>query len=189
MPLGVRASGRATAGTTTVAAAVRPWERLSKPAHVSWFIPGSRTSVVAEPAAGSRVTPLAPLTLTFARPVASVLGSRLPRFEPAMPGHWQQVDSHRLTFRPTGLGFGLGGIVRLRVPGGSLAWKVAGGSTLRLQQLLARLGYLPVRWRMPCRLAFDARRRGGRRSLGAARRLLVALPGDAALAAHPLASW
>ena len=148
VPLGVRASGRATAGTTTVAAAVRPWEQLSKPAHVSWFVPGSRTSVVAEPAAGSRLTPLAPLTLTFARPVASVLGSRLPRFEPAMPGHWQQVDSHRLTFRPTGLGFGLGGIVRVRVPGGSLAWKVAGGSTLRLQQLLARLGYLPVRWRM-----------------------------------------
>jgi peptidoglycan hydrolase-like protein with peptidoglycan-binding domain len=148
VPLGVRASGRATAGTTTVAAAVRPWERLSKPAHVSWFVPGSRTSVVAEPAAGSRVTPLAPLTLTFARPVASVLGSRLPRFEPAMPGHWEQVDSHRLTFRPTGLGFGLGGIVRLRVPGGSLAWKVAGGSTLRLQELLARLGYLPVRWRV-----------------------------------------
>src|SRR5256885_2171817 len=86
VPLGVRASGRATAGTTTVAAAVRPWERLSKPAHVSWFVPGSRTSVVAEPAAGSRVTPLAPLTLTFARPVASLPGSRLPPFEPALPG-------------------------------------------------------------------------------------------------------
>ena len=100
VPLGVRASGRATAGTTTVAAAVRSWETLSKPAHVSWFVPGARRSVVAEPAAGSRVAPLAPLTLTFARPVASVLGSRLPRLEPAMPGHWQQVDSHRLTFRP-----------------------------------------------------------------------------------------
>ena len=49
VPLGVRAAGRATAGTTTVAAAVRPWETLSEPAHVSWFVPGSRTSVVAEP--------------------------------------------------------------------------------------------------------------------------------------------
>ena len=52
VPLGVRAAGRATAGTTTVAAAVRPWETLSEPAHVSWFVPGSRTSVVAEPSAG-----------------------------------------------------------------------------------------------------------------------------------------
>ena len=149
VPLGIRASGRATAGTTTVSAAVRSWETLSKPAHVAWFVPGSRTSVVAEPAAGSPVAPLAPLTLTFARPVASELGSRLPRIEPAMPGHWQQVDSHTLSFRPARLGFGLGGTVRVWLPGRSLAWKVAAGSTLRLQELLGRLGYLPVRWRAP----------------------------------------
>jgi hypothetical protein len=147
VPLGIRASGRATAGTTMVAAAVRPWETLSKPARVSWFVPGSRRSVVAEPSAGSRIAPLAPLTLTFARPVSSVLGSRLPRLQPAMPGHWEQVDSHTLSFRPAGLGLGLGGTERVSVPGGSLAWNVAAGSTLRLQELLARLGYLPVRWR------------------------------------------
>ena len=35
VPLGIRAAGHATAGTTTVAAAVRPWETLSEPAHVS----------------------------------------------------------------------------------------------------------------------------------------------------------
>src|SRR3954464_14650938 len=87
VPLGIRASGRATAGTTTVAAAVRPWETLSQPARVSWFVPGARTTLVAEPSAGSRIAPLAPLTLTFARPVSSVLGSRLPRLQPAMPGH------------------------------------------------------------------------------------------------------
>jgi hypothetical protein len=149
VPLGVRASGRAVAGTTTVAAAVRPWETLSKPAHVSWFVPGSRTSVVAEPAPGSRLSPLAPLTLTFARPVASVLGSRLPQMSPAEPGHWEQVDSHTLTFRPGSLGFGLGGSVHVFVPGRSLSWKVAAGSTLRLQEMLARLGYLPVGWRGP----------------------------------------
>ena len=147
VPLGVLAAGSATAGTTTVAAAVRPWETLSKPAHVSWFVPGSRRSVVAEPASGSRVSPVAPLTLTFARPVASVLGSRLPRLEPAMPGHWEQVDSHTLTFHPAGLGLGVGGTELVRVPGGTIGWKVAEGSTLRLQELLARLGYLPVRWR------------------------------------------
>jgi peptidoglycan hydrolase-like protein with peptidoglycan-binding domain len=147
VPLGVLAAGSASAGTTTVAAAVRPWETLSKPAHVSWFVPGSRRSVVAEPASGSRVSPLAPLTLTFARPVASVLGSRLPRLDPAMPGHWEQVDSHTLSFQPAGLGFGLGGSVHVRLPGKTLTWNAATGSMLRLQELLARLGYLPVRWR------------------------------------------
>jgi hypothetical protein len=147
VPLGVRASGSATAGTTTVAAAVRSWETLSKPAPVSWFVPGARRSVVAEPASGSRVSPLAPLTLTFARPVASVLGSRLPELQPAMPGHWEQLDSHTLTFHPTGLGLGIGGTVVVRVPGRTIAWKVGAGSTLRLQELLARLGYLPVHWR------------------------------------------
>jgi hypothetical protein len=147
VPLGVVASSSAAAGTTTVAAAVRPWEKLSEPARVSWFVAGGRTRVVSEPVAGSRVSPLATLTLTFARPVSALLGSRLPRLEPAVSGHWQQIDSHTLSFRPAGLGFGLGGTVRVRVPGKTLGWQVAGGSTLRLQELLARLGYLPVRWR------------------------------------------
>ena len=147
VPLGIRASGTSTAGTTTVAAAVRPWEALSQPARVAWFVPGVRTRVVSRPAVGGHLTPLAPLTLTFARPVSSVLGSRVPRLEPAMPGHWAQVDSHTLSFRPAGLGFGFGGFVRVRLPGQTLVWKVAGGSTLRLQELLARLGYLPLLWR------------------------------------------
>ena len=146
VPLGVVASGTATAGTTTVAAAVRFWEKLSAPARVSWFAAGGGAQVVSQPAAGSRISPSAALTLTFAKPVSEVLGSRLPRLQPAVSGHWSQTDAHTLSFRPAGLGFGLGGTVLVRLPGQSLAWKVASGSTLRLQELLARLGYLPVRW-------------------------------------------
>ena len=149
VPIGVRAAGRATTGTTTVAAAVRPWETLSHPELVSWFVPGARREVVAQPGVGSRISPSSTLTLTFAKPVSEVLGSRLPRLEPAFPGHWTQIGSNTLSFRPTGLGFGLGGIVSVRVPGQTLAWKVTGGSTLRLQELLARLGYLPVLWHGP----------------------------------------
>jgi L,D-transpeptidase catalytic domain len=147
VPLGVVASGRATAGTTTVAAAARFWEKLSKPALVSWFVPGSRTRVVSEPSQGSRISPRSTLSLTFAQPVAAVLGSRLPRLVPATSGHWVQLDAHTLAFRPAGLGFGFGATVRVRLPGRSIGWNVAGGSMLRLQELLARLGYLPVRWR------------------------------------------
>jgi hypothetical protein len=146
VPLGIVASKRATAGTTTVAAAVRPWETLSRPARVSWFVAGGRTNVVSAPVSGSRLAPRGTLTLTFAEPVGTVLGSRLPRLEPAVSGHWEQVDAHTLTFHPAGLGFGLGGLVHVQLAGKTLAWRVAAGSTLRLQELLARLGYLPVRW-------------------------------------------
>jgi hypothetical protein len=150
--LGVVASGRATTGTTTVAAAVRSWEKLSEPVQVSWFVPGARTRVVSDPASGGRLRPDTALTLTFAQPVATVLGSRLPRLVPATRGHWEQTDAHTLSFRPAGFGFALGGTLRVLIPGRSLAWKVPGGSTLRLQQLLARLGYLPLRWRQAAHL-------------------------------------
>jgi hypothetical protein len=52
VPLGVVASGRTSAGATTIATAVRPWESLPRPERVSWFAPGARTQVVADPAPG-----------------------------------------------------------------------------------------------------------------------------------------
>jgi hypothetical protein len=146
IPLGVVATGTASTGTTTVAVAMRRWETLSAPMRVSWFVAGGRTRIVSDPAAGSRLRPLGALTLTFARPVAAVLGSRLPRLQPATPGHWEQLDPHTLSFQPTGFGFGFGGTVHVRIPGRTLTWDVSAGSTLRLQQILARLGYLPLRW-------------------------------------------
>jgi hypothetical protein len=147
VPLGVVASGTASTGTTTVAAAVRRWEKLSTPVHVSWFVAGSRTRVVSDPVSGRPLQPRGVVTLTFARPVAAVLGSRLPRVEPSTPGHWTQTDANTLSFQPTGFGFGLGGTVHVRLPGQSFSWKVAAGSTLRLQEILGRLGYLPLGWR------------------------------------------
>src|SRR5207253_9755601 len=67
---------------------------------------------------------------------------------------------HTLAFRPSGFGVGLGATVRVVLPRAAhlagqtgakltrtLRWQVASGSTLRLQQLLAQLGYLPVTWR------------------------------------------
>ena len=147
VPLGLVAAGAASTGTTTVAAAARRWERLSAPIQVSWFVAGARTQVVSDPAVGGTLRPRGPLTLTFARPVSAVLGSRLPRLEPATPGRWEQTDSHTIAFQPAGFGFGLGGTVHVRLSGRSFAWKVAAGSTLRLQEILARLGYLPLRWR------------------------------------------
>jgi hypothetical protein len=99
------------------------------------------------PANGSRLSPHGALTLTFSRPVTAVLGSRMPQLGPGTRGHWEQLDANTLSFRPSGFGFPLGGHVHVRLPGRQLTWPVAAGSTLGLQQLLARLGYLPLRWR------------------------------------------
>ncbi len=146
VPLGVVASGAASEGSTTVAAAVRPWESLPAPVSVSWFTPGAATQVVAYPAAGARVSPTAPLRLTFAEPVSTVLGSKLPTLDPATPGTWTRVDAHTLEFRSAAAGLPLGGTLKVRLPRRTLAWRVEAGSTLRLQEILGRLGYLPLRW-------------------------------------------
>lgn len=146
VPLGVRVSRAASGGTLAVSAAARRWERLSEPVRVSWFVAGARTQIVSDPAPGRRLRPDGALTLSFAEPVADVLGSRLPRLEPATRGRWKRLDAHTLSFEPAGLGFALGETVHVRLAGQSLSWPVAAGSTLRLQELLARAGFLPLRW-------------------------------------------
>jgi peptidoglycan hydrolase-like protein with peptidoglycan-binding domain len=74
-------------------------------------------------------------------------------------GSWRTVDDHTVVFEPQGVGFPLGGSVRVVLPPSlrsvlpatgrvvqTLTWPVADGSMLRVQQLLAQLGYLPLRW-------------------------------------------
>jgi len=157
VPLGPRASGATSAGTALVAAAPRSWELLGPPVRVSWFVRGTKplAQLAAAPAAGSRLPPSSELTLSFSRPVSQALGSRLPRVTPETPGRWTQVDSHTLAFRPGKLGYPLGATLHVTLPRPAfvagrarrvLDWQVPEGSQLRLQQLLAELGYLPLRW-------------------------------------------
>ena len=159
VPIGVSARGRHAAGAVRIAAVARPWERLPRTERVSWFPARPYPQLLAAPRAGAKVAPVGQLTLTFSEPVRDVLGSRRPTLEPAVAGGWRLLDDHTLAFRPTGYGFGLGSTVRVSLPkrvhvAGSaagqlartLAWHVPAGSELRLQQLLAQLGYLPVTW-------------------------------------------
>jgi peptidoglycan hydrolase-like protein with peptidoglycan-binding domain len=147
-------------GSVEIAAAPRPWETIGAPMQVSWF-PPSRSPVMASiPSAGARISPATPIYLTFSKPVSEVLGSTRPRLSPRTPGHWHEVNSHTLVFKPSGLGAALGSQLRVQLPhdvavtsGGSglrttnaIEWTVPPGSTLRLQQLLAEAGYLPVVW-------------------------------------------
>jgi hypothetical protein len=157
------------AGSLEVAAAPRAWERLPAPTVVSWFPAGARASAVLSPSPGTRISPATPLVLSFSEPVASALGSSRPRISPATAGSWHALDSHTLEFRPRGLGYGLDTPVSIGLPqsvhliGGSThggastaTWTVPAGSTLRAQQILAELGYLPLTFTGEHRIADTA---------------------------------
>ncbi len=157
----VSLGARSPVGSVQVQAAPRSWERVGAPVTVSWF-PRARSAVaVASPAPGAKITPAGDIRLSFSKPVSEALGSSKPSFSPAIPGRWHEPDSHTLVFTPSGFGAPLGGRVRLTLPralavGGPagrriartrrIDWTVPPGSTLRLEQLLARAGYLPLDW-------------------------------------------
>lgn len=99
------------------------------------------------------------IKVRFSEPLAK--GSPLPTLSPAVPGTWSRPDKFTAVFVPSA-DFVPTSQVTLTIPGGpagvkstdhtvlaetsTLSWTVQAGSTLRLQQLLALLGYLPVSW-------------------------------------------
>jgi len=152
---------RPPAGTVAVAAAARTWERLGRPVTVSWFPPADAPVALSSPQPGAHLAPATPIRLTFSEPVDDALGGDRPQLSPHTPGRWTQPDSHTLLFVPSGFGAPFDSELRLALPravavagaSGSglrttrrIAWTVPPGSTLRLQQLLAQAGYLPLGW-------------------------------------------
>jgi len=151
---------RAAAGAASVAAAARPWETLGAPVRITWFPRSRRPVVLAAPGPNARLEPLAPLRLTFSKPVSRVLGGKEPTIVPSVPGHWATPDAHTLLFRPAGSGAPFNSNLTVRFPSPiavmsahraahttkSFRLSVAPASFLRLQQLLAQEGYLPVDW-------------------------------------------
>jgi hypothetical protein len=147
-------------GSVEIAAAPRAWERVGAPTQVSWFPPSSSPVMSTIPAAGSSIAPATHLYLTFSQPVSQALGSARPRLSPATAGSWSEADSHTLEFTPSGYGAPLGSTLQVQLPNpvavtagasglrttSQVEWTVPPGSTLRLQQLLAETGYLPVLW-------------------------------------------
>ncbi|HKU58653.1 MAG TPA: L,D-transpeptidase family protein [Gaiellaceae bacterium] len=145
-------------GSALVKVAARAWETLTNAARVSWFPARSYPQLLARPAEDASLGPQSQITLTFSRPLKLVLPDGVyPTLKPNVPGAWVTLDDHTIAFRPKGLGFGLGATVHVVLPSRvhlvgdgeattKLTWKVDPGSTLRLQELLAQLGYLPVEW-------------------------------------------
>jgi hypothetical protein len=110
------------------------------------------------PAAGATGIPSnAKLSVTFDSALEP--GGPTPTLSPAVPGTWQQASKDELVFRPSAP-FVPYRTYTLTIPGGrnglasvsghrlaatkTVSFTIANGSTLRLQQLLAALGYLPL---------------------------------------------
>lgn len=129
---------------TQASAAVRSLAR-QPPARPALPLAALRL-VSATPAPGADdVNGAQPVRLTLSGVPAAV--SR-PRISPATAGTWTQ-DGDILTFTPSAA-FTSGRRVTISVPGGHPSWSISFRtgtySTLRLQQLLAQLGYLPLSW-------------------------------------------
>jgi peptidoglycan hydrolase-like protein with peptidoglycan-binding domain len=144
----------AQAGSIWIAGMPRSWES-SKAALVSWFPAGAGATAVANPAPGTNIGSTTPIRLTFSTPVQQALHGSKPALSPSTPGTWHSIDSHTIIFKPQDFGYGLGAKVTVGLPSGvrlsgagssTGTWNVPPGSTVRLQQLLAMLNYLPLRF-------------------------------------------
>jgi lipoprotein-anchoring transpeptidase ErfK/SrfK len=132
----------------------------SAPAHAS-AASGPATPLVVEgtspPGGGTGVDPGAPITVNLSAPLSTT--SPMPLFNPPLSGTWQALTPTVLQFVASAP-LVPGTSETLIVPGGpgglvsnkgallsdsvSAAFTVAPGSELRLQQLLAQLGYMPL---------------------------------------------
>jgi hypothetical protein len=162
---------QAPAGTLEVAAAPLPWEKLAAvPSTVTWFAESSAADpmAVANPGPGSTTAaPDSPVTLTFSKPVSQVLGAARPQISPEVAGAWSEPNPNTLVFTPSGFGFGPGttvsvsfdrlvSVVAAAGPQGAglptaaatdaYSFTTTPGSMLRLEQILADLHYLPLRF-------------------------------------------
>jgi len=131
---------------------------VAKPAPPA---PKPLTLLSVSPADGTRhANGGGPITLTFSSALSPA--TPLPTLSPKIAGNWT-VSGATATFTPS-YGYAPGTKVRLKVPGGSagmagaaasagtlgtsssITFTTGGYSTLRLQQILAQLGYLPLTW-------------------------------------------
>ncbi len=114
---------------------------------------------VTQGGAVTRTNGASPVRVTLSAPLAS--NSPMPAVHPATPGTWTKAGT-TLTFTPA-TPFWPGTRVRVTLAGGSQGLRSAAGgvlakttterfttkhwSSLRLKQMLAQLGYLPLKWK------------------------------------------
>ena len=141
-----RSGSKVSATPTTAPTAHAAVSKL--PLEIGSVTPVDGTSGVASDAT---------LTVKYSVPLSPK--SPVPTLAPAVAGSWQQVDSTTQDFVaaapfvpsstetltvPAGSGGILGASGQTLTQGATVHFSVAAGSTLRMQQLLAQLAYLPV---------------------------------------------
>jgi peptidoglycan hydrolase-like protein with peptidoglycan-binding domain len=148
--------GGITLRTTSVASS-----RQDQAAHPA---PALQVTSVTPGSSASNVNGTMPIEVSFSAPLAD--DSPMPKLTPAVPGSWQ-VQGNSAIFTPA-TGYAEDTTVTLSIPAGSSGVRSAAGakagagghlaagfirkfttgsySTLRLEQLLAQLGYLPLTW-------------------------------------------
>jgi peptidoglycan hydrolase-like protein with peptidoglycan-binding domain len=154
---------KTTLRATSVAAS-RQDGQAPGPAHTVQPAPALQVTSVT-PGSNSRgVSGTSSIEVGFSAPLAA--DSMLPRLSPSVAGSWR-VDGSTATFTPAA-GFPEDTTVTVTIPAGSAGMRSAAGakvgaggylasgftrsfstasySTLRLEQLLAQLGYLPLTW-------------------------------------------
>jgi hypothetical protein len=145
--------GNATLQTTSVAS--------SRQAHPA---PALQVTSVTPGSSATNVNGTNPIEVSFSAPLAD--DSAVPKLTPAVPGSWK-IEGESAIFTPA-TGYAEDTTVTLSIPAGSSGVRSAAGakagaggyvtagfvrqfktgsySTLRLEQLLAQLGYLPLTW-------------------------------------------
>jgi hypothetical protein len=148
------------AGQLMVAWATNSFEKPGKFKSVTWFPGTGVPTVAASPVAGTQISASTPIELTFSKKVKKLFGSERPTLDPEVDGKWSQPNPHTLKFVPSGFGVPLATDLKVKLPqevevvqadgsvenASEVAWEVPAGSEMRLQQLLAGLGYLPYDW-------------------------------------------
>lgn len=153
-------SGHPAFGSLQVSAASYAWESLPAPSTYTFF-QGTGKLAFASPAPGGDPSPATPITLTFSQTVASLFGRsdptlavKLLKTPPA--GRWTTPNPYTLTFQPAPGALWPGQDLEVTLPAAvsvngaapatTLSFPLAQGPVTRLQQELATLGYLPLKW-------------------------------------------
>lgn len=152
------------AGSLDVSASPRSWEALpATTASLTWFTApagGGPALLTSPPPGATNASSLQPISLTFSTTVAQAIGTTRPTVSPSVPGSWSETSPNTLVFTPTGVGFapattvtvGFDKAVSVMGSGSnasttrSYTYTTSPGSILRMQQILARLHYLPLRF-------------------------------------------
>ncbi len=145
-------------GRVEVWARSRSWEFKEAPMTVKWV----SAAYVTASAVNSTVTPTGQLVVRFSQNITRP-NLRNWTLAPNEAGTWKQLNSKEFAFTPSQPdGYGPGALVELTIPRGAagpraqdgswlgapafIRWTTPPGSVMRLQQLLAQEGYLPVKW-------------------------------------------